>query len=130
MLQQFVIPELKQHRKFSSTIFQQDGATPHTSHAVRELLMKHFGSDRVISRFFPHPWPARSPDISPCDFYLWGYLKNCVYSHPISDVNHLKHTISHELALISTHTFHSVIDNLLNGLIILQGADGGHIEML
>ena len=24
-------------------------------------------------------WPARSPDLNPCDFFLWGYLKSKVY---------------------------------------------------
>ncbi|PSN31188.1 hypothetical protein C0J52_27106 [Blattella germanica] len=27
-------------------------------------------------------WPPRSPDITPCDFYLWGYVKDSVlYLH-------------------------------------------------
>ena len=24
-------------------------------------------------------WPARSPDLNNCDFFLWGYLKSKVY---------------------------------------------------
>ena len=27
-----------------------------------------------------HEWPARSPDLTPCDFFLWGWLKEQVYS--------------------------------------------------
>ena len=26
-------------------------------------------------------WPARSPDLSPCDVFLWGYLKEKVFKH-------------------------------------------------
>jgi hypothetical protein len=26
-------------------------------------------------------WPARSPDLNPCDFYMWGNLKHKVYSN-------------------------------------------------
>jgi hypothetical protein len=26
-------------------------------------------------------WPPRSPDIMPCDFFLWGYVKDQVLSH-------------------------------------------------
>ena len=25
------------------------------------------------------PWPPRSPNLSMCDFFLWGYLKSRVY---------------------------------------------------
>jgi hypothetical protein len=24
-------------------------------------------------------WPPRSPDAAPCDFFLWGYVKDQVY---------------------------------------------------
>ncbi|GBN23572.1 hypothetical protein AVEN_144157-1 [Araneus ventricosus] len=25
------------------------------------------------------PWPPRSPDLTPCDFFLWGYVKDKIY---------------------------------------------------
>ena len=34
---------------------------------------------RWIGRGGPTPWPAKSPDLSPCDFYIWGHMKNLVY---------------------------------------------------
>jgi hypothetical protein len=27
----------------------------------------------------PMPWPPRSPDITPLDFFLWGYVKSNVF---------------------------------------------------
>jgi hypothetical protein len=24
-------------------------------------------------------WPLRSPELAPCDFFLWGYIKECVH---------------------------------------------------
>ncbi|GBM35241.1 hypothetical protein AVEN_45510-1 [Araneus ventricosus] len=30
------------------------------------------------------PWPPRSPDLKPCDFFLWGYVKGKVYIPPMS----------------------------------------------
>ena len=38
-------------------------------------------------------WPARSPDLTPCDFFLWGYLKQQVYKTPVRDVNDLRQRI-------------------------------------
>jgi hypothetical protein len=28
-------------------------------------------------------WPPRSPDATPCDFFLWGYVKDQVYIPPL-----------------------------------------------
>jgi hypothetical protein len=60
--------------------FQQDGATPHTTRANLQYLSDFFG-DRVISRGTNTPWPPRSPDLTPLDFSVFGYLKNEVYSY-------------------------------------------------
>ncbi|GFX25433.1 uncharacterized protein TNCV_1424171 [Trichonephila clavipes] len=32
------------------------------------------------SRVFPTAWPPRSPDLNPCDFWLWGYIKKSCLS--------------------------------------------------
>ncbi|GBN65958.1 hypothetical protein AVEN_79858-1 [Araneus ventricosus] len=29
------------------------------------------------------PWPSRSPDLTPFDFFLWGYVKEKVYVPPM-----------------------------------------------
>jgi len=28
-------------------------------------------------------WPPRSPDLTVCDFFLWGYVKDRVYLPPL-----------------------------------------------
>ncbi|GFV60007.1 uncharacterized protein TNCV_1401151 [Trichonephila clavipes] len=55
--------------------FMQDGALPHIANPVKQLLKGHFGNARVISHHFLTVSPPRSPDLNPCDFWLWGYLK-------------------------------------------------------
>ena len=58
---------------------QNDGsAPPHFALTVRSWLDQHF-SGRWLGRRGPHEWPPRSPDLTPCDFYLWGYTKEEVY---------------------------------------------------
>ena len=52
---------------------QQVGAKAHTSNLSLEWIREKFGT-RVISGNTEIPWPARSPDKAPCDYYLWG---NC-----------------------------------------------------
>ena len=67
----------------------QDDATPHVGSSVKHLLSQQFG-DRVISRHFPFPWPARSRDLIPMDFWLWGFMKSKVYQFHPQTVSDLK----------------------------------------
>ena len=50
-------------------IFQQDGEPPHWGSDVRRFLDATF-PNRWIGRDGPTPWPPRSPDITPHDFFL------------------------------------------------------------
>lgn len=58
---------------------QLDGAGPHFALIVREFLNRNF-QQRWIGRGGPVAWPARSPDLTYPDFFLWGYLKNTVFA--------------------------------------------------
>ena len=54
--------------------FQHDGAPPHfLPHEVRYFLTYISLGDG------PHNWPARSPDLSPLDYCVWGWMKELVY---------------------------------------------------
>ena len=87
-LQEFVWPQVKGRRLY----FQQDGAPAHYSLIVREWLDQKFPG-RWIGRRGPIEWPARSPDLTPPDFFLWGYLKNIVYKDRPSTLDELRDRI-------------------------------------
>ncbi|GFY35967.1 putative DD41D transposase [Trichonephila clavipes] len=78
MITNFFIPELNNH-DVQELWFQQDGSTCHTARATIDLLKDTFG-DRLISRFGPVNWPPRSCDLTPLDYFLWGYVKSLVYA--------------------------------------------------
>ncbi|GFV64765.1 uncharacterized protein TNCV_3275361 [Trichonephila clavipes] len=66
----------------------QDGARPHRTEQVFRFLDEYFGN-RVIALEYPKftgagmDWPQYSLDLTPCDYFLWGALKDIVYSkHP------------------------------------------------
>ena len=64
----------------------QDGAPPHFNCFVTDVLNARF-PDAWIG---PIPWPLRSPDLSPLDFFLWGgYIKNIVCAEKIN-IPHLQ----------------------------------------
>ncbi|EFN65845.1 hypothetical protein EAG_02386, partial [Camponotus floridanus] len=58
--------------------FQQDGAPPHfaiiTIAIIRQFLNEKFGN-KWIGRKGPRQCPPQSPDLTPLDFFLWGYVK-------------------------------------------------------
>lgn len=83
MLRNQIIPAIRAtipEEQFNRVWFQQDGCPAHNSREVEIFLRSIFGN-RIISNTGPVHWPARSPDITPLDFYLWGYVKNEVYEY-------------------------------------------------
>ena len=39
------------------------------------------------------PWPPRSPDLAPCYYFFWGYLKSIVYKNEYRTIDDLKKKI-------------------------------------
>ncbi len=79
MLNEFVFPQLAEHfnnqyweGRFWGLWWAQDGAPAHRLIAVRDRLIDVFGNNRVIGLGHDVEWPPRSPDFTPCDFFLWG----------------------------------------------------------
>ena len=52
---------------------------------------------RVILKGDAIGWPAHSPDLTPLDFYLWGYLESRVYTQRLQELNQLKTTITNAI---------------------------------
>ena len=65
-------------------------------------------------------WLPRSPDLNPCDFYLWGYLKSVVY-------NPLPKTLDDLKAI--KNVLNSVFYNLEKRCELIISAWDGHIEI-
>ncbi|GFX51447.1 uncharacterized protein TNCV_3103801 [Trichonephila clavipes] len=109
MITNFFIPELNNH-DVQELWFQQDGATCHTARATIDLLKDTFG-DRLISRFGPVNWPPRSCDLTPLDYFLWGYAKSLVYADKPKTRDHLEDNIRRVIADIRPQMLEKVIEN-------------------
>uniref|UniRef100_A0A914PX16 DUF4817 domain-containing protein n=1 Tax=Panagrolaimus davidi TaxID=227884 RepID=A0A914PX16_9BILA len=93
MLEEFFIPVIQDRPYFGTMLFQQDGAPAHFALDTRRLLNEVFPG-RWIGRASPNlNMPPRSCDLTPEDFFLWGYIKSKVYSVQIRDLEHLKERI-------------------------------------
>lgn len=130
MLDEFVIPALDEMGELQETTFQQDGAPAHCTRAVLDLLNEEF-EGRVISRNCEYPWPARSPDLTPMDFWLWPVLKSRVYKDgPPRTMLELRNRIANAAALITRAERIAAIDGIVHRLNLVEQQQGGHIEQL
>ena len=100
--------------------FQQDGATSHTSHVSMAEIQSSFG-DRVISKGL---WPPRSPDLTPPNYFLWGYLKGTVYQNKPRTTDALKANIRAVTADVLARTFQNMARRVRSCL----DANGGHFS--
>ncbi|GFV25451.1 transposable element Tc3 transposase [Trichonephila clavipes] len=124
MITNFFIPELNNH-DVQELWFQQDGATCHTARATIDLLKDTFG-DRLISRFGPVNWPPRSCDVTPLDYFLWGYVKSLVFVDKPQTLDHLEDNIRRVIAEIRPQMLEKVIENWTSRLDYIRASLGSH----
>jgi hypothetical protein len=110
--------------------FQQDGATPHTSRNSLAWLQQHFPGRHVSSKT-TIPWAPHSPDLSPLDYMLWGYLKSKVYVNKPDTIQSLKAAIKKEMQRVSVAMIDRTIEDLQHTRLpsIIQRS-GRHFEHL
>ena len=137
MLHEYVLQLLAVHFRdhFENGLFRdlwwaQDGAPAHRLLEVRDRLNGVFGNERVIGLGHNVEWPPRSPDLTPCDFFLWGYLKGKVFSSPPHDVNILRQRIIAEFnALRNNPNFiTNAVRHIQKRTTLCVQRNGGHVQ--
>ncbi len=78
----------------------QDNARSYVSTNTMSFLREFF-NERLIST---NLWPSHSPDLSPLNFFPWGYLKNRVYMTAPRNLEELKGIIAWEIENIDQKT--------------------------
>jgi len=129
MLQRFVIPQLVERGVLDTVTFMQDGAPPHFTCAVTDLLRERFG-DWLIGRNFTIPWPARSPDLTPMDYWFWGYLKSKVYQKAPATLPALRLAIRECIDAITQEQLQNGVYHSITRMQAIMDNEGGHIEHL
>jgi len=112
MIQEFFAPAVEELNA-GLVWFQQDGATAHTARKSMALLREMFPG-QLISLRGDILWPARSPDLTPCDYFLWGYLKTEVFKHRPRTLQALKDAIRLEVARI----LHDMLDRVMRNITL------------
>ena len=72
-----------------------------------------------------------SPDATPCDFFLWGYVKNQVYVPPLSASNpELKVRMRTDIETITADMLQTVWNELDYRVDVCRITKGAHTEHL
>lgn len=116
-------------RNFGKIIYQQDGAPAHNSRASKLCLDEQF-PNRWMGTYGPIKWPPRSPDLTPLDFFLWGYLKGRIYVSRYNSVQELKDAVYNTLNTIHHKSLLNATRSVLKRARTCIRQDGGHIEHL
>jgi len=116
-------------------LFQQDGTSAYFYCEVRQYLNtvlpgrwigRASGNDLPLLLWFP-----RSPDITPCDFFLWEYVKERVFVPPLPrDLTYLKARIITAVKNIDAPMLTRVWQELEYRIDVCRVTRGAHIKHL
>lgn len=128
------LPELLEDVSIQSLVrmfYQHDGAPPHRSQAVVQTLRNRF-KKKLIAHRGPVNWPPRSPDLTPMDYFLWGYIKSEVYKIKPQTREELVQRIRTVAETIKSNSnmIRAATSSLLKRARLCRSENGGHFENL
>ena len=131
MLENWLMPQLNEDN--NDYIFQRDGSPAHYKDArgylKRNLPQRWIGrtgkEDDALMR-----WPPRSPDLTQCDFFFWGFVKDTVFVPPFPANLQIFATVSPLLWLWWTVICWRVWNEMDRRIDVCHITKCGHIEHL
>lgn len=104
MLREFFYDVRKRISIHENPTFMHDDAPFHRKLNIQDFLEHEVPHHWIGTGSNYATWPHHSPDISPLNYFLWGFIKSHVYKTPIEqdDRNELKHRIT--VAFKKVHT--------------------------
>ena len=70
----------------------------------------------------------RSPDLTPPDFFVWGYLKGKVYINIRNTLHELKNNIIEEINRTTPDTQEKVMENTARRIRLCLNNNGEHLK--
>lgn len=109
--------------------FQQDGAPPHNARIVTESLNRYFGRNWIGTNG-PVRWPPRSPDLTPLDFFFWGFIKDNLYKEKSNNINELRQKFTECVNSVSNIHIRNAIQNVRKRCNLCIENNGRQFEYL
>ena len=84
------------------------------------------GQDDALMR-----WPPRSPDLAPCDFFLWGLVKDTLFVPPLpANLQDLRNRITAAVALVDRDMLTRMWNEMDYRIDVCRITKCGYIEHL
>lgn len=109
--------------------FQHDGAPAHKSRKPCTFLNVTF-QNNIIGYGGPVEWPPRSPDLTPLDYFLWGFLKDKVYERESTSKTDLINRIFIGCKSVTAAMLRKVQGNFISRVQSCISAEGSHFEQI
>jgi hypothetical protein len=74
------------------------------------------------------PVRPRSSDLTPPDYFLWGYLKGRVYQNKPRTIDALKENITEEIQAVTADVLARTLQNMAHRVQSCMDANGGHFQ--
>lgn len=113
----------------NNIIYMHDGAPAHWDGHVRAHLNNAFPR-RWIGRGGAMHWPARSPDLNICDYFLWGHIKQLVYQGNVQDRELTRRLIINAFQSIPSNMLINATNELRRRINLCLRENGGQFEFL
>ena len=116
-------------------VYQQSGAPPHWHKEVREyrnerLLGRWVGRAAATDNTFC-TWPPRSPDLTVCDFLVWGFVRDNVYIPALpKTLSELRGRINSAIGNVTQDLLERVWREWKYRMDICRVTRGAHIECI
>ncbi|GFV55218.1 transposable element Tc3 transposase [Trichonephila clavipes] len=120
------VDKIKKKSKLTRAVVPTRRRNMSAARATIDLLKDTFG-DRLISRFGPVNWPPRSCDLTPLDYFLWGYVKSLVYVDKPQMLDHLEDNVRRVIANIQPQMLEKVIESWTSRLDYIRASCGSHM---
>lgn len=75
-------------------------------------------------------WPPRSPDLTTCDFFLWGFIKSKVYETSPTTPDDMRQRIVRAFQEITPEILRNVQNSLQKRFLLCSEQNGQHFEHL
>lgn len=111
LLQESTVPRLAELFGDEEIYCQQEHLLT-TTVMSRPISMQLFWPDRWLGQRGSIEFLVCSPDLTPPDFFLWGYLKDKVYGSKPATVNELKVEIERQCLAIPNATIHNTVQSI------------------
>jgi hypothetical protein len=85
-------------------------------------------SQSVISRNGSQNWPPSSCDLTPCDFFLWEFVKSRVYANKPQTIPELKAGLRRVTGETEQQLCGNVIENFVKRARVCQQSRGGRLS--